>query len=241
MYDLYRFTLREMTECGAALRRLGAGAKTTEETAGKIVRYLYDHLLDRQMGERACVLVRFFKTHPFEGLDPQLRRFALNILAQPPESPGMTCLTLLATAGVRPEWNSRECSVGHQAIPLTSTEMIQRAPMVSQLIQQLGLEVTTVLRPDPALVVDFAQRTFNVFHVPEAVGNPYIPAQEEFVVPFGVRSVLGFGGILASGNLFAIILFSKVHIAHETADLFKPLALSAKLAVLPFAEDRTFA
>jgi len=53
-------------------------------------------------------------------------------------------------------------------------------------------------------------------------------------VPFGIRSVIGFGGMLPSGNLFAVILFTKVPIPRETADLFRPLALSVKLAILPF-------
>jgi len=53
--------------------------------------------------------------------------------------------------------------------------------------------------------------------------------------------VLGFGGILPSGNLFVIIIFSAVELARETADLFKTLALSVKLAVLPFDGKAIFA
>jgi hypothetical protein len=45
---------------------------------------------------------------------------------------------------------------------------------------------------------------------------------------------LGFGGMLPSGNLFVVILFSKVYIPRETADMFRPLSLSVRLAVLPF-------
>jgi len=72
-----------------------------------------------------------------------------------------------------------------------------------------------------------------VFHVPVARGSAYIPAQEEFVIPCGVSSVLGFGGLLPSGNLFATIMFSKVPISEEVALLFRPLTLSAKIALLP--------
>ena len=112
--------------------------------------------------------------------------------------------------------------------------------MISNLIQQFGLEIDTVLAPNPNLLVDVEQRSYNVFHVPDAAGSPYIPAQEEFVVPFGVRSVLGFGGMLPSGNLFAIILFSQSRIQREVAEMFKTLVLSIKLAVLSF-EDTVFA
>jgi len=84
------------------------------------------------------------------------------------------------------------------------------------------------------------QKTYNVFHVPEAVGSPYVPEQKEFVIPFGIRSVLGFGGILPSGNFFAVILFAKVPISRETAELFKTVTLAVKLAVLPFDDGRIF-
>ena len=83
---------------------------------------------------------------------------------------------------------------------------------------------------------ELAGKRHGVFHVEHAVGSPYIPAQQEFVIPFGIHSVLGFGGMLPSGNLFVVILFSKVHIPRETADMFKPLSLSVKLTVLPFEE-----
>jgi hypothetical protein len=83
-----------------------------------------------------------------------------------------------------------------------------------------------VLQPDPQFLVELEQKTYHVFHVPQAVGSAYIPAQQEFVLPFGIQSVLGFGGMLPSGNLFVVILFSKVYIPRETADMFRPLSLS---------------
>lgn len=233
MFDLASFTLRDMTECGAALRKLGVGAHSMEEAANRVVRYLYEHLVDKPSGQPSCALVRFFKTHPYEEFDAPLREFATRMLDGRAPSPAMQCLTLLATAGDKPEWNSRKTSVGHQAIPLPSPEMVRRAPMISNLIKQLGLEIEMVVKPDPHLLTDLTQESFNVFHVPEAAGSPYIPAQQEFVIPFQIKSVLGFGGILPSGSLFAVVMFSKCPIGRETAELFKPLALNVKVAVLP--------
>jgi hypothetical protein len=241
MYDLTNFSLRNMTECGAALRELGSEAKNMEEAANRLVRYLYDHLIDGQTGERACVLVRFFKTQAYEKLDTDLRRFARGASGNHAILPDTKCLTLLATAGAKPEWNSRETSVGHKAIPLSSEQVVERSPMISQLVKQFGLEISNVLWPDPNLLVDWEQRSFNVFYVPRAVDSPYISAQEEFVIPFGVKSALSFGGVLPSGNLFAIIVFSKLHITLDTADMFQTLALNAKMAVLPFVGEPTFA
>lgn len=211
------------------------------KVADRIVHYLYDQFVDRETGEKSFVLVRFFKTHPYEELDEELRGFARGMLGAPPESPAIKCLTLLASAGALPEWNSRKSSAGHKAIPLPSELFVEQFPMIRQLVQQLGLEVNTVLQPDPEILVDLIQKTYNVFYIPEAVDSQYLVAQQEFVIPFNVRSVLGCGGILPSGNLFAIIIFTKVQFPRETADLFKTVALSVKMAVLSFAGKVIFA
>ncbi len=137
--DLTNFTIREVTECGRVVRAMGAGASSMEEVAGRIVRYLHDTLIDGQTGEPACSLIRFFKTQAYEGLDDELKAFALNMLGESTRLPGMKCLTLLGTVGENQEWNSRGTSKGHQAIPLPSEEVVHQIPMVRNLIKQLGL------------------------------------------------------------------------------------------------------
>ena len=158
-----------------------------------------------------------------------------------PESEAMNCLTLLGTVGGQPDWNSRAKSNGHRAIPLASAEMVGQIPMISRLINQFGLDVGSVLRPDSMLIGDLSERTYNTFYVPEAVGSPYIPAQNEFVIPYGIKSVLGLGGVLSSGVLFVVIMFSKVAIPQETADNIGSLAPSVKNAVEPLATTAVFA
>ena len=86
-------------------------------------------------------------------------------------------MTLLGTTGLLPEWQTRSRSKRHRVIPLPSVEVMTRLPMIIQLVRQLGLEVGSMLHRSPTLLVDWEQRTFNVFHVPEAVGSPDIPAQ----------------------------------------------------------------
>jgi hypothetical protein len=212
MYDLRNFTQENLYACAIALRNMNLGATHMEETANRMVLYLYDHLVEQQTGQRACALVRFFKTHPYGELDESLQKATHEILGTRDAEPSTKCLTLLATAGDQLDWQSRQTSGGHKAIPLIDEEFIARAPMISQLIQQFGLEVKTVLQPDPEVLVDMERRTFNVFYVPEALGSSHIPAQQEFVIPYHIRSVLGFGGMLPCGNLFAIILFTKIRI-----------------------------
>jgi hypothetical protein len=240
VFDLSKFTLREMTQVGAVFRKLGEGASTMEEVAGRIVRYLFDHTIDLDTGGRSCLIVRFFKTHPYGELGEGLQKFAAAMLPDHRATPSMKCLTLLATAGQKPEWNDRRSSISHQAIPLPSAEILAKAPMVSSLLSELGVEADRLLSPTGNILVESQLSSFNVFYVSEAVGSPYIPAQQEFALPMGLRSVLGFGGMLPAGEIFAVILFSKVHIPRDTADLFKTLALNVKLAVMPF-EGKVFA
>jgi hypothetical protein len=89
-------------------------------------------------------------------------------------------------------------------------------------------------------LADLGGKTYGVFHVEEALGSALIPAQNEFVVPFGVRSVVGFGGGLRSGDIFAVILFTRVPVGRDAADRFRSLALDVKTAFFDFDETAVF-
>lgn len=243
MYDISQFAASDMTRCGAELRKAGVGAESMEDAANRIVRRLYDDLVTASAGDRACVLVRTFITMPYSELTEEQQTFAARLLPAIVDQPGVKCLTLLATAGTEPAWNDRRASLGHQALPLPSESSIARSPMISQLIRQLGVEVGALLAPPSpsGVLLDSAQHSFNVFHVADAVGSPHIPAQQQFVIPHGVKSVLGFGGLLPPGELFATILFTKARVPRDVAERFRPLALNVKVALLPFAGVRIFA
>jgi hypothetical protein len=239
MYDLATFTGDDLCRCALTLRNMDECSNNIEETAGRIVRYLYDNLIDRRTGRKACALIRFFKTHPYMDLSEDLQEAAKAVLKGQPIYRATKCLTLLATAGDEPHWNHRQGSRGHQAIPLIDQEFVNRAPMILQLIQQFGLEVSTVIDTAPTLITQVPHRAFNVFYVAKALGSPYIPAQKEFVVPYQVETVLGFGGILPSGELFAVILFSKSVIPLETANQFKLISAYVRIAIQSFDRSRT--
>ena len=234
MYSLASFSISDMTECASELRKLGAGASSAQDVAQRIVSYLYQQLGNDQTGRRDCALVRCFLTRPYRDLDPQSQDCARRALACGPGSLDMKCLTLFGTAGEKPEWNERHRSRRYRSIPLGDKQVVSQFPMVSQLLQQLGVDLTSKTQPKSDLPVDQTEHTLDVFHVPEAKGSPFLPAQEEFVIPFGIESVLGFGGVLPSKEFFTVILFSKQKISREKAELFKPLAKSVTLALLPF-------
>ncbi|GAC1592612.1 MAG: hypothetical protein NVS3B21_12500 [Acidimicrobiales bacterium] len=245
MFDVDPFALSDMLAASAELRRAGDGATSMEQAAKRIVRYLHTALVDKKSGERACALVRFYKSHRFSALDPELQDAARAAIATDAMDPARwattNCLTLLATAGHESTWNDRHASADHRAIPLLGTAAIERLPMVSALVSQLGIDPEHIADPDPSLFTALEERSYNVFHVGEAAGSPFVPAQDGFVNRYGIASVIGCGGVLPSGDLFATILFTTVPVPRTTAEQFASLALSIKVAILPFVDGPVFA
>jgi len=234
------FGLSGLLQCSTALRRIGEGASSMEEVASAVVGYLRGHFVDKETGRPALALARFYVTQRSSDLEPELQDFARAVAPDAFAERDVVCLTLVATAGEEPAWNDRRSSVAHKAIALPSVEALRRSPMVAQLVEQLGLDPRHVIEPDPALFHDLDERTYNVFFVPEARDSPSVPAQEGFVIPYGIRSVVGFGGVLPDGALFAVVLFSTVPVPPTTIDAFAAVALSVKVAVLPHV-GRVFA
>ena len=240
MHDLTKFTLRDMSECGLALRQIADKANCMEDASNLIIKYFYDNFIDKNTGEKNCILVRFFKTHPYGKLTPELQEYVRDILGQNQVADDLKCLTLFATAGELPEWNSRYKSTRHKAIPLATEDAVNRIPMISQLIKQLGLHPGIVVQPESGLLIDNEQQMYNVFYVKDALGSPHIPSQDSFVNPFGVKSVIGFGGLLPSGDMFTVLMFLKVIVPQTIVELIRPLALNVKTAILPFDNRKFF-
>lgn len=239
-FDLTRFDLAAQLRCGRGLRSAIIGALSMEAAAQRVCRYLFEELRSPD-GQRACALVRCYKTHPLSELPNDLQAVARRALAtEEAAGPETKCLTLLASSGEESAWNSRQRSRNHRVIPLASERMIERAPMIAQLFQQFGLELNHVLRPTSDVVRDLAGRKYGVFHVEQALGSPHIPAQDEFVVKHHVHSVVGFGGSLPSGDLFAVIFFSHVRVDADAAERFRSIALDLKGHFFSIDGKRTF-
>ncbi len=232
---LSRFALRDMISCGADIRRMSAESVNERDLAKRLTRYLRHRLVDDN-DRPALALIRMFTTVRFAQLDKSLQELARARAERDPAEETI-CLVLTGTAGERDEWCDPGRSAGHQVIPLMDQRAVEQMPMIYRLLQQLGLDIEKVLDANVNSLVHRSQTS--VFHVPQASGSPYIPAQKEFVDACGIESVVGFGDVLPSGSIFAVIGFSKVRIIPETAMLFSHLSLSTKLALLAFAQSTT--
>ena len=239
-FDVTRFGLAETLRLGLDIRRTMAAHSDFEGAAGSVCEHLYEGLTG-PAGERACALVRCYKTHPYGELPQDLKDFAKANLGGEAPRGSMKCLTLMGSVGDERDWNSRARSRGHKAIPLPSPDIVGQAPMIAQLLREFGLDLAAVLNPGKEVVRDLMGKTYGVFYVAEAKGSRFIPAQEDFVIRYGIRSVLGFGGSLPTGDLFAIILFSKVAIPESSADRFRTVALDVKSGFFRFKEGAVFA
>lgn len=230
---------------GWMARGVGEGHPTLESAARALTRYFYEALgADGPDGPaRACALVRCYKTHPFGSLPDDLQRAARGLL-RPDEqaTPGMRCVSLLASAGDEPAWNSRHGAGGHAAIPLPTPESVARWPMIARIAHDFGLEAADLVEPSStvARARPRRRRNYGVFHVEEALGSTVIPAQAALVRRCGVKSVVGFGGALSTGDYFALVLYCRVHVTPDVAEQFRALALHVKSALFGFGERDVF-
>jgi hypothetical protein len=236
MHDLGDFSLRDVAECTARVRRLGVGAGSMEEAAGRIVTYLYEDLADQRGGQRACALVRFYKTHPYGLLDADRRRFADARFSGDTAAPGAGCLALLATAGDAATQPPMGESRGHEAIPFATAGEAAGVPGMIREVTRLGID----FGDPPAESAVESRAPDSVVHLLEAASTPAIPLHDAFLIEHKIRSVLGFGGLLPGGDLFVVVLFTRIAIDAAARDLFKTLALAVKVGVMSFERGPIF-
>jgi hypothetical protein len=235
-------TLRlfNISECSAAVRALAKNASSLEILADSLTKTIYEHLTTEPDEEKACALVRLFRTVEYQDLNAELKKRVRAVHAK--VGPTSKFLVLLGTSGSDPAWNSRKLSKGHQLIPLLSAEMIAKTPMIARLFSQLGIEISTLLSASSAKIdfADPADRDYNMFFVHDARGSQFIPSQAEFVIPCGIRSVIGYGSLLPNGEFYAVVMFFRVLLPETALKRFNSLALSTTIALLSAPEARLF-
>src|SRR5262249_26567081 len=229
MHVLSRFDIQDMTALSAEFRSMADGAGCMEQVADRIVRHLYENLVVEDKQQPACALVRMFVTVPYSRLEPDVRQTVdekLETMDTACIAPEMTCFTLIASRGHRPEWNSRRLSRHFKVTPIYDAKALDEDPDARYIFDHLGITHQDVVNPDPQKVMALSLRTLSVFFEENALGSAHIPHQDDFVIPFGVQSKLLLSGILPSGRMFGLVLFPTVRISRDIARLFMPLSMS---------------
>jgi two-component system NtrC family sensor kinase len=230
-----------ITEAAAHIRGLGKAAHSMEELACETTSYLFDDLITEPGHHKACALVRFFRTIEFQYLEPYLQSQIIEKSGRMQATDKF--LVLLGTSGLERHWNRRQLSAEHQAIPIMSPEMVEQSPMIARLITQLGFEISTLFstaRSPKMRFNDPQDRDYNIFYEPDARTSPFIPSKADFVMPYAIRSVIGYGSLLPSGDLYAVIMFFRVLLQDTIAQKFTTLALSTTIAALSLPTDAIF-
>lgn len=217
-----------------------------EEAAQRFCEVMY-----REFKE-SIVLTRLFATIPFAKL-PDSNQAWVSKLAASQEISSLVnddtlVLSLLGTHGQEAAWCSRRNSEGHVGVPLASADFIDRIPMMSRLLKEMGLDLAWVERQDTGIVAKTMGAIAGVFYVPDAKkavdhkGRPIIAAQD-FVDAYQVETVFGLGGsYLTTGTFITITIFTREMLEKSQAERFMFLVNEFKAATMHLvSRDQIFA
>jgi PAS domain S-box-containing protein len=150
---------------------------------------------------------------------------------------GNKYLTLLGSFGELDNWKNRNLSENYKAFPIHDEHMLDKFPMLSAVFDQIGLNLSHLKHTDKSILIKDCHRQYGVFCVENAEGSNLIPKQAEFVRPYSVKSVFGFGGIYSTSNVYAVIIFSRERLSRKDAQLF--LSLNPAIKQITLAHEIT--
>ena len=197
MTMISKLSSREVVELQNKIKGIENKHNTLEDAAQHYMSILYDEL------KESIILTRLFATIPFKDLPKSNKEFVMTLA----HTSGIVkmlkdetlILSLFGTRGAKPEWNDRHKSKGHVGIPLASSDFIDRIPMMSRLLKQLGAGIDWIEETDTRLVAKTFKSMSGVFYVKDAEtevdnkGRKIIAAQD-FVKEEKVKTVFGIGG-----------------------------------------------
>lgn len=200
----------DYVEIGRQLMQECSALHSHEEASQHICEQLYHRL--QYQGEPAMTLARIYRLTRIEDLPNELRS-----LVDPTE---LYAMTLTGTYGLLDNWRHRSLSQGHKAIPVNKIAMPAALPMFEQmLVREMGVNLERLYATHN--VMESARATGGTFYIEDVPNSSVIPAQEAFVKPYEVKSLVGFGGLMADlerrTTLYVLFLFSKVHFTPEMA------------------------
>lgn len=200
---------------------------SVEEVGQVLATDIYDTFRD------SVVLARFFATIPLRKLPEENRRFASDLAAARNASGQLReetlVLSLLGTAGDKPEWNDRRSSVGHVGIPLISSDFIETIPMIARLLKDMGVSLSGMSGSAPGIETRTFGKLGGLFYVEDAgtavdqSGRKIISAQD-FVEEHGIKTVFGTAGLFFMAKMFVtLIVFTRHTISRDMARNFMPI------------------
>ncbi len=233
--NITRLSTLEVETLRTRIRTATAPLSCAQAGCQRIAELLYGEFRE------SVPLVRVYLTVPFANL-PKFNQDFTSTLALAKGvgtllKPKTPVLSLVGTCGKEPEWNAYTSSKGHVGIPLVGSEFVDSIPMISRLLNELGVGLRWLDAPTGGVSTQVGVGALaGKFYVENAAtsvddrGRKIIPAQG-FVEQYGIRSVFGIGGTyLSPSDLLAVIFFTREQLDKVQLDPFMPLLTGIKAA-----------
>lgn len=215
MLDFATSTADDFSSFGRHLWMDLRNIDTHEEIAQQVSERLFREFIDAQ-GNPTVALVRVFRLTDVADLSPAVQ----NKL----DKSESRVMALTGTYGIEEDWCRRTESQSHQAIPLSAIAVPQQIPMFQEVLTQLGIDLEQFYATQELVASQKGYKgTFHIAHVP---GSTVIPAQDQFVQPYGIQSLVGFGGFIGQEqkrSLFLLYVFALVPISSQAAENFNSM------------------
>jgi PAS domain-containing protein len=226
--SITELTLQKVFEFSGLIKKNTGGLSTMEEVCQQLTKSLYQ-TFSNSNGKSEFALCRIFKSCSLSDFPPELKKH-IRQKTNAGIDEKTKHIALLGTFGEKKEWCSISNSKNHKILSLNNPNTIKNFPMMLALFNQIGFEIIQSQDNGSLLFSKKEDHDFGLFLVKKAEGNALIPDQEDFVIPLGIKSVFGFGGMFSTGNIFAAIIFSKKSIDINQAEIFHSLVPAFKFA-----------
>ena len=217
-----------------------------EEITQELMRVLYSSFVT-EGGRSPFVLARFFKSCAYDKLPDDIKNYIHNKEPKANFISSNKYLTLLGSFGELDNWKNRNLSENYKAFSIHDEHLLDKFPMLSAVFDKIGLNLSHLKQTDKSILIKDYHRQYRVFCVENAEGSNLIPKQAEFVRPYSVKSVFGFGGTYSTSNVYAVIIFSREKLSREEAQLFlslnpviKQITLTHEITGNVFKSDRKY-
>ncbi len=229
--DFNQLSIAQIFRLSKYIKKNCGNLTSLEAAAQELTRILHSSFVIE--GEKnPFVLVRFFKSCSYRELPVNIKKYIHDKELKENLSEDNKYLTLLGSYGELDNWMERKLSVNYKAFPIHDEHMLAKFPMLSAVFEEIGLKLPHIKETDKSILIQDYHKQYGLFCVENAEGSKLIPKQEEFVKPYSVRSVFGFGGIYSTSNVYAVLIFSRERLNKKDARIFLSLNPAIKQTTL---------
>ena len=173
-------------------------------------------------GQPLFALVRFYRLIPYAEIPNDLR----DLVAK---QDGLNW-ALMGTFGIESAWRDRRLSRQHKVVAHNSSPMFEAA------YQKIDRNSHVPIGTEDQLIFQRGG-ILPYFYVPKALDSAVVPSQKDFVVRYGIKSVIGIGCKFISQTSFLGLAFSTTAITEHEAAKF--VTMTPYISTLLADYDRT--